>query len=109
MVRGHPQAELARCGSPWAREESRAALRWEDGREAFGGNSGHVCGGRGVAGEGTSPRTGCCLVVNCDCVCKQRLWLSVGTARWLALWDCHGTTALPVHGWRRVAAGDGCS
>lgn len=65
--------------------------------------------GAAAAGEGSSPRTGSRLVVNRDGVCQERLWLSVGTARWLALRGHRGATMLPIHGQRWVAAGGGCS
>lgn len=46
---------LGCCAGAARAEAERAGLRGQGGREASGGNSGHVCGGRGVAGRGAAP------------------------------------------------------
>lgn len=46
---------LGCCAGAARAEAERGGLTWQGGREASGGNSGHVCGGRGVAGRGAAP------------------------------------------------------
>lgn len=46
---------LGCCAGAARAEAERGGLTWQGGREASGGNSGHVCGGCGVAGRGAAP------------------------------------------------------